>query len=117
MSKADSPPPAVSLVTRTLVIGDRSVSVRLDDAHWDAFDDLCRREGQSGDAIASRIDSLRGKKPLAKAIHQYVIRYFKDAADRDPPSSPGMSEDDGEQPTLSPTLRDALDRIKPKAED
>jgi predicted DNA-binding ribbon-helix-helix protein len=105
-------PTGLVRVGRVLTINGRTVTVRLEPAAWQAFDEVCQRQGRTADELGAVIDRQRGKAALALSIRDFLTRYFREAADRDRPQR-GLAEAEGESPALSPLLSRALDSIGP----
>ncbi|MEI6560134.1 MAG: hypothetical protein WCO00_17185 [Rhodospirillaceae bacterium] len=96
---------------RTVLVDGQCHAIGLDDAVWAAFDEYCTRERVTRAELAARAALRLGDEPLADKIVGLLTAYFKDAADRDPPPAPGLSEDGAEPRTLSPALRAGLDAL------
>jgi predicted DNA-binding ribbon-helix-helix protein len=102
----------VARVGRSLTVNGRAVTVRLEPPVWQAFDEVCQRQGRTSDELLVVIDRQRGDVGLAASIRAFLTRYFREAADRDRPHR-GMAESSGESPPLSSRLSAALDSIGP----
>jgi len=111
MKEPTSPSPLIDPAERTLSADGGAVTIRLERTVWDAFDDICQREGVGSDELLAGIGRRAGNDSLAAKIDDYVTRYFKDALDRDPPARRGLSEDDGGEPVLGAATLAALDAV------
>lgn len=68
---------------RSLTLHGHRTSVSLEDAFWDAFNDMARDEGMSINALAMQIDRERGVTAgLASAIRVAVLKRAQALADR-----------------------------------
>jgi predicted DNA-binding ribbon-helix-helix protein len=58
----------------------RRTSVRLEQAMWDALEEICRREGKVLNQLVTEIDHIRRESSLTAAIRVTIMLYFKIAA-------------------------------------
>lgn len=59
---------------RSLTLMGHRTSVSLEDAFWDAFQEIARERGQTLNALAAEIDRARGTETgLATAIRLFVL--------------------------------------------
>lgn len=80
----------VDLKARTLRIGDRSISLRLEPSYWDGLEDICAREKcTAADMITdikTRLDEQHQSDPssrgvtLANAVRVFIVGYYRRAA-------------------------------------
>jgi predicted DNA-binding ribbon-helix-helix protein len=72
------------LVVRTIYIGSRRSSIRLDLSTWTAVHEVALREGITRSQLFARIFSRQPKElSFTVALRQYLLRYFRDAATED----------------------------------
>lgn len=63
--------------TRNIVIAKRRTTVRLEEAVWDALDEICLKEEISRHDLCTKIDQQRGRANRAQAVRSTVINYFR----------------------------------------
>ena len=66
---------------RSVRVGDRRTSMRLDEDSWSALGHIADLERTSISKLLTEIDRSRGDTPLARATRAYIVRYL-----RQPPS-------------------------------
>lgn len=71
---------ASTLVSRNLTVAGHRTSVRLEPAMWEALREICDRECQTLNAIATEIERNRSESSLTAAIRVHVMGYFRAAA-------------------------------------
>jgi predicted DNA-binding ribbon-helix-helix protein len=71
---------ASTLVSRNLTVAGHRTSIRLEPAMWEALREICERECQTLNAIATEIGRTRSESSLTAAIRVYVMDYFRAAA-------------------------------------
>jgi predicted DNA-binding ribbon-helix-helix protein len=77
-------PYSFGLVVRTIFIGDRRSSIRLDQMTWTAFHEVVVREGITPSQLCMRIFSRQSKGlSFTVAVRQYLMMYFRAAATED----------------------------------
>jgi len=64
------------IVTRSIDLGGRRTSLRLEAEFWDALEDIADREGQSLDGLCMRIDAARRALSRAAAVRVHVVEYY-----------------------------------------
>lgn len=70
-------PPAV--VSRTVTVGGRRTSLRLEVPVWDGLKDIARNQGKSLDALCGEIhDGRTHGIPFATSVRVYVLNHFRD---------------------------------------
>jgi len=74
---------ASTLVSRNLTVAGHRTSIRLEPAMWEALSELCAREHQTINAIATEIGRGRSESSLTAAIRVHVLGYFRAAATED----------------------------------
>lgn len=70
-------PPAV--VSRSVTVGGRRTSLRLEVPIWDGLKDIAQRQGKSMDALCDEIQNSRTQGiPFATSVRVFVLNYFRD---------------------------------------
>jgi predicted DNA-binding ribbon-helix-helix protein len=69
-----------SLVPRNVVVDGHRTSIRLEEAMWDAFNEILEREGISASDLVSAVEHGRKASTLTAAIRVYIMHYFRMAA-------------------------------------
>jgi len=84
---------APASTTRNVTIGGARSSIRLEDAFWDALDEILRREGLTLNGLVTRIsDRLSARGNLSGAVRVYIHSYFYALSqDRTPRLPPGAA--------------------------
>ncbi|QBF32085.1 ribbon-helix-helix domain-containing protein [Thalassococcus sp. S3] len=63
---------------RSLTLKGHRTSVSLEDAFWDAFQEIAKAQGKPINQLAAEIDASRGLEAgLASAIRVYVLNWFR----------------------------------------
>ena len=103
-AKGASAPSIVDLKARTLKIGARSVSIRLEPSYWDGLEDICSRErltaGELITGIKARLDEQQQNDPssrgvaLANAVRVFIVGYYRRAATENGHSRAGHGRGD-----------------------
>ncbi len=70
-------------VMRNVTVSGRRTSIRLDPEMWDAFREICRREGRTIHEICSMVDQRRQGSSLTAALRVFIMLYFRAAATED----------------------------------
>jgi predicted DNA-binding ribbon-helix-helix protein len=70
----------MKLMRRNVFVSGRRTSIRLEPAMWDAFEELCRREGRTLHAVCSQVEENRGEQSLTRALRIHILSYFRSAA-------------------------------------
>lgn len=73
--------PAERAIKRSVKVGDRSISVSLEDAFWEAFRDLAKLDGLTLGELLSTISSDLQDGGLSSAVRVYILRRFRVLAD------------------------------------
>lgn len=68
-------------IKRSVKVGDRSVSVSLEDAFWEAFRDLARLDGLTNGELLVTISSDLQAGGLSSAVRVYILRRFRALAE------------------------------------
>jgi predicted DNA-binding ribbon-helix-helix protein len=71
---------ASTLINRNVTVMGRRTSVRLEQAMWDALEEICRREHKVLNQLVTEIDHVRRESSLTAAIRVTIMLYFKLAA-------------------------------------
>ncbi len=69
-----------TLINRNVTVAGRRTSVRLEQAMWDALEEMCRREGKVMNRLITEIEQNRQESSLTAAIRVTIMLYFKTAA-------------------------------------
>ena len=67
-------------VMRNVTISGHRTSIRLEPEMWDAFGEICRREGRTIDELCSMVDRRRQGASLTAALRLLIMLYFRAAA-------------------------------------
>ncbi len=68
------------VVSRSVSLGGRRASLRLEATIWDGLKDIAQREGKSVEALCADIDASRTQGiPFATSVRVYVLNYFRNA--------------------------------------
>lgn len=80
----------IDLKARTLRIGERSISIRLEPSYWEGLEDICTREQRTAAEmiadIKTRLDEQHQSDPtsrgvtLANAVRVFIVGYYRRAA-------------------------------------
>lgn len=68
-------------IKRSIKVGERSVSVSLEDAFWEAFRDLARLDGLTLGGLLVSVSSDLQAGGLSSAVRVYILRRFRALAD------------------------------------
>ncbi|HVJ53914.1 MAG TPA: ribbon-helix-helix domain-containing protein [Aliidongia sp.] len=69
-----------TLINRNVTVMGRRTSVRLEQAMWDALEEICRRERKVMNRLITEIEQNRHESSLTAAIRVTIMLYFKNAA-------------------------------------
>ncbi len=75
MSSIDS-----KLVSRNVTISGHITSIRLEVHMWEAFDEICAREGLSPHQLCAMIDASRENSSRTAAVRAFAVNYFRIAS-------------------------------------
>ena len=67
----------MSVPVRSLIVGGRRTSVRLDQEFWDAFCEIARIRSLTPSELATEIDGQRGQRGLSNGIRIYVMTFYQ----------------------------------------
>jgi predicted DNA-binding ribbon-helix-helix protein len=73
-------PTSSTLINRNVTVTGRRTSVRLEQAMWDALEEICRREHKVMNRLITEIEQTRHESSLTAAIRVTIMLYFKTAA-------------------------------------
>jgi predicted DNA-binding ribbon-helix-helix protein len=65
---------------RSIIIGSRKSSVSLEDAFWNALNEIASEEGLTASVLVTGIDNDRQHANLSSAIRLYVLDYYRQLA-------------------------------------
>lgn len=68
-------------IKRGIKVGDRSISVSLEDAFWEGFRDLAKLDGLTLGELLSTISSDLQDGGLSSAVRVYILRRFRALAE------------------------------------
>ena len=71
---------ASTLVNRNITIGGRRTSMRLEQAMWDALEEICRRQNKTPHELCTTVNETRVESSLTAAVRVYIMTYFRAAA-------------------------------------
>ncbi|MBP2294531.1 ribbon-helix-helix domain-containing protein [Azospirillum rugosum] len=78
LSSLAAPP---TVVSRSVTVGGRRTSLRLESTVWDGLKDIAQRESRSIEALCTDIDRGRSAGiPFATSVRVYVLNYFREGA-------------------------------------
>ena len=64
------------LISRNIKINGRRTSMRLEEATWEAIDEICVFEDVSLHVLCSAIDECRDNSSRTSAVRAFIITYF-----------------------------------------
>ena len=64
---------------RTVMVGARRTSVRLEPVMWEALVDISDRQQRAVSALVTEIDHERSSLSLTAAIRVYIVRFYRAA--------------------------------------
>ncbi len=65
------------LLSRNVTVNGHRTSLRLEQASWDALDDICRNEGLSMHELCSMIESTRHGSSRTSTVRAFIVTYFR----------------------------------------
>lgn len=68
------------LISRNVTIAGHRTSIRLEAHMWEAFDEICQREGLSAHELCAMIDEKRHNSSRTAAVRAFAVHYFRTAA-------------------------------------
>lgn len=68
------------LVSRNVTVNGQRTSLRLEQASWDALDQICDCEHNNVHEICSMIESARDGSSRTSAVRAFIVTYFHLAA-------------------------------------
>jgi predicted DNA-binding ribbon-helix-helix protein len=76
MSKGQS-----RVAKRSIIIGSRKSSVSLEDAFWNALNEIASEEGLTASVLVTRINKDRQHANLSSALRIYVLDHYRRLAE------------------------------------
>ncbi len=67
-------------VMRNVTVSGHRTSIRLEPKLWDAFQEICWREGRTIHELCSMVDRRRQGSSLTAALRVFIMLYFRAAA-------------------------------------
>ena len=71
------------LVSRNVTISGHRTSIRLEVHMWEAFDEICAREGLNPHQLCAMIDDNRQSSSRTAAVRAFAVNYFRTASTED----------------------------------
>jgi len=68
------------LVSRNVTIAGKRTSLRLEQASWEALNDICACEGLTLHEICTLIDHSRHGSSRTSAVRAFIVTYFRSLA-------------------------------------
>lgn len=65
---------------RSINIAGHSTSVSLEEAFWQALQDLAQERGIGVTTLITQIDAARGEESLSGAIRVHILKHYRDIA-------------------------------------
>lgn len=69
-----------NLISRNVTISGHRTSIRLEQATWDALDQICTIESKSIHEICSVIEQFRHGSSRTSMVRAFIVTYFRVAA-------------------------------------
>lgn len=69
-----------SLISRNVTIAGHRTSIRLEQATWDALDQICAIEEKSIHEICSLVEQFRHGSSRTSLVRAFIVTYFRTAA-------------------------------------
>ncbi len=69
-----------NLVSRNVTISGHRTSIRLEQATWDALDQICSIEGKTIHELCSLIEQFRRGSSRTSLVRAFIVTYFRAAA-------------------------------------
>ncbi|HBC09625.1 MAG TPA: hypothetical protein DC046_18890 [Rhodospirillaceae bacterium] len=70
------------LISRNVTVNGRRTSLRLENATWDALDQICECEKTTVHELCSMIESVRFGSSRTSTVRAFIVTYFRLAANR-----------------------------------
>ncbi|MDD9877942.1 MAG: ribbon-helix-helix domain-containing protein [Magnetovibrio sp.] len=67
------------LISRNITVNGRRTSMRLEEAAWEAIDDICAHEGVSINDLCTAIDQRRSTSSRTATVRAFIVTYFREA--------------------------------------
>lgn len=68
------------LISRNVTVNGHRTSLRLEQAMWEAFDEICECEGVNIHKLCTMIESVRHGSSRTSAVRAFIVTYFRMAA-------------------------------------
>ena len=68
---------------RSLTLAGHRTSVSLEDAFWDALNDIAKARGLTMTALVHEIDEARGVTALSQSLRAYALDWYREKASGD----------------------------------
>tara|TARA_R110000796_G_scaffold131487_2_gene247025 strand:- start:560 stop:838 length:279 start_codon:yes stop_codon:yes gene_type:complete len=68
------------LISRNVTVNGRRTSLRLENATWDALDQICECEKTTVHELCSMIESVRFGSSRTSTVRAFIVTYFRLAA-------------------------------------
>ncbi len=65
------------LVSRNVTVSGHRTSLRLEQASWDALDDICRNEGVSMHDLCTMIETTRKGSSRTSTVRAFIVTYIR----------------------------------------
>ncbi len=65
------------LISKNVTINGRRTSLRLEQASWDAINDICQCEGLTLHELCSLIETRRQGASRTSAVRAFIVTYFR----------------------------------------
>jgi len=63
--------------TRNVTVDGRRTSLRMENAMWEALEDICRREGRHLHEICGLVHRRREGTSFTAAMRVFIVRYYR----------------------------------------
>lgn len=70
------------LISRNVTVNGRRTSLRLENATWDALDQICECEKTTVHELCSMIESVRFGSSRTSTVRAFIVTYYRLAANR-----------------------------------
>ncbi len=67
------------MISKNVTINGRRTSLRLEQASWEAMDDICKCEGLTLHELCSLIETRRQGASRTSAVRAFIVTYFRTA--------------------------------------
>ncbi|MEQ8229532.1 MAG: ribbon-helix-helix domain-containing protein [Rhodospirillales bacterium] len=70
------------LISRNVTVNGRRTSLRLENATWEALDQICQNEKLNVHQLCSMIEGVRFGSSRTSTVRAFIVTYFRLAANR-----------------------------------